>query len=360
MLKKIIPVLFRLTKTLVCCVAITICARLPIARASDKLLLDKVIATVNQEIILYSDLEEAYKQQFYSEVVDESKKIRLLRDLVVHKMLLAKAKLDDLKVPKAYLERECDAKIASWIEKFGSEEKLLQESKDKSIYHIKKKLKKQLKEQYLIMSTYRHLTQHVALTPAEVKSYFNALPPDHLPYYPTSGEVYELIVYPKAVKPTEQEIKLVEIELNKISVQIVSGTLKFEAVVQQYAEDKKIAVQARLITHNQQDELLSAGIRIPFEHLHPEVYFAIERLNVGEVSQPEKYIDTLGRSAWRLYYLKQKVEAHPMNLTQDYEQIHAHFLEQKRKAVLDKWMQRAKSEFVINFAPEYRAVEELL
>ncbi|MGI2262309.1 peptidylprolyl isomerase [Candidatus Cardinium hertigii] len=352
--------LFRLIKTVVCCLAISICAGLPITRATDKLLLDKVIASVNQEVILYSDLEEVYNQQFYSEVeiVGESKKIALLRELVVHKMLLAKAKLDDLKISKAYLEGQCEAKIASWIQHFGSEEKIL-EVTGKSIYHFKKKLKKQLKEQYLAMLAYRHLTQHVVVTPAEVKNYFNALPPGHLPYYPTSGEVYQLVVYPKAVKPTEQEVKLAEIELNKIRTQIVLGKLKFQAAVQQYAEDKKIVVQAELITHNQEGELLP-GIRIPFKSLHPEVYLAIESLNVGGVSQPQKYIDTLGRSAWRLYYLKQKVEAHLMNLTQDYEQIHHHLLEQKKKAVLDKWMQKAKSEFVINFAPEYRAVEQLL
>ena len=360
MLKKIIPVLFRLTKTVVCGLAISICAGLSITRATDKLLLDKVIATVNQEVVLYSDLEEVYKQQFYSEeeIVDESKKIALLRELVVHKMLLAKAKLDDLKISKVSLESQCEAKISSWIEQFGSEEKIIQVT-GKSIYHLKKKLKKQFKEQYLAMLAYRHLTQHIEVTPAEVKSYFNTLPPDHLPYYPTSGEVYQLVVYPKAVNPTEQEIKLAEIELNKIRAAIVSGRLKFEAAVHQYAEDKRITVQADLITHNQQGEILP-GIRIPFKSLHPEVYLAIESLNVGGVSEPQKYNDTLGRSAWRLYYLKQKVEAHLMNLTQDYEQIHYNLLEQKKKAALDKWMQKAKSEFSINFAPEYRVVEQLL
>ncbi|MGI2298526.1 hypothetical protein ACRRVB_01835 [Candidatus Cardinium hertigii] len=353
--------LFRLTKIVVCSLAISICVGLPITSASDKLLLDKIIATVNQEIILYSDLETICKEYYPEiEVVDESKKIKLLRELVVGKMLLSKAISDDRKIPEAYLEGECNARIASLIQQFGSEEKLLQVmGKSKSIYHFRKWLKKQLKEQYLIMVASRHLTDDVVATPAEVKAYFNALPPDNLPYYPTSGEVYELVVYPKAVKPTEQEVKLAEIELNKIRAQIVSGTLKFEAAVQQYAEDKKIAVQANLITHNQQGEPLT-GIRIPFKSLHPDVYFVIEHLSVGEVSQPQKYIDTSGRSAWRLYYLKQKVEAHPINLIQDYEQIHDHLLEQKKKAVFDKWMQRAKSEFIISFAPEYRAVEQLL
>ncbi|MGI2257688.1 hypothetical protein ACRRVD_04140 [Candidatus Cardinium hertigii] len=359
MQKKIIPVLCTLTKTVIWSLAINICAGLPVTKANDQFLLDKVIVTINQEIILHSDLEEACKQLASErEVIDESKKIALLRALVVNKILLAKAKLENLKIPKGHLEKECDAKIARWIDQFGTQEKFV-EIAGESIYHIKKSLKKSLKEEYFTFLAYRHLTQHVLVTPAEVKNYFNALPPDKRPYYPSSGEVYELVVYPKAVKPTEQEIKLVEIELNKIRAQIVSGILKFEAVVQQYAEDKKIAVQAKLITHNQEGELLS-GIRIPFKYLHPEVYFAIESLNVGGVSEPQKYIDTLGRSAWRLYYLKKKVEAHHMNLTQDYEQIHNHLLEQKKKAVLDKWMQSAKSEFVINFAPEYLPVEQLL
>lgn len=460
MLKKIILVLSSLTKRMICALVLGTCVWLPVARAGDRLLLDQVIATVNQELILHSDLEDACRQLVLEgKVVDASVKTQVLRALVLNKMFLAKAILHDVKIPKASIQRACDVRIASWVQQLGAEEKLVQVA-HQSMYHIKKGLKKRLKAEYLASWVHQNLTQHIVVTPAEVKAYFDALPPDDRPYYPASVEVRQLVVYPKvdaarqeAVKskllhlkqlllkgaatfaelakahsddpysapkggemgwiplgmlapayesaalslkigeisdpiaseygfhliellgrnkdqyhtrhilqmgqPTEEEIKLAEVTLRDIRAQIIAGKLTFEAAVRQYSEDKETLVQSGLVTtHNQEDELLS-GVLIPVESLDPEVYFVIDRLDVGAVSEPQ-YMGRSCRPAWRLFYLKQKVAAHPMNLTQDYEKICYDLLQKKRQEAIDQWIQTAKSAFVISFAPEYRAVEQLL
>ncbi|CAH2559747.1 Chaperone SurA [Cardinium endosymbiont of Oedothorax gibbosus] len=436
-------------------------AWLPVTRASDTLLLDKVIVTVNQELILHSDLEEACKQvTLEGKEADKSVEMDLLRELVLNKIFLAKAALlDDVKIPKARIQRACDFRIASLIRQYGSEEKLVQAA-HQSIYHIKKGIKKRLKAEYLASCVYQHLTQHIVVRPAEVKAYFNALLPHSRPYYPASVEVHQLIIYPKAsaarqeavkskllqlkqllldgvvtfsdlakqhsddlhsaskggeigwvplgalahayesatlslkpgeisdpiasefgfhlierigrnkdqyntrhilkvVEPTEEEIRLTERELKAIKNKIVAGTLTFKAAVQQYSEDKETVAQGGLITTNHQGGDLLPGRLVSVEDLDPEVYFAIDGLEAGTVSAPQ-YMGRPYRSAWRLLYLKQKVAAHPMNLAQDYERIHYDLLQQKKKKAVDAWIQKAKSEFVISFSPEYRAVEQLL
>lgn len=459
MLKKITPVLFRLTKSVVPAFVLLTYLRLPLAKADD-ILVDKVIATVNQERILHSDLEAACKQlALEGKVVDASAKMYLLRELVLNKIFLAKAMLHDFKISKEDIQRDCDFRIASLLQRVGSEEKLVQVA-HQSIYHLKKSLKQRLKAECLAAQVHQHLTRHVVVTPAEVKAYFNALPPHSLPYYPASVEVHQLVVYPKVsaarqeaakskllrlkqllldgavdfaelakkhsddphsaakggeigwvplgvlapayeaaalslkpgeisdpvasefgfhlieligrnkdqyntrhilqvVQPTEEEIKCTKVELNKIKAEIVAGKLTFEAAVQQYSEDKETVAQGGLITTHHQGGNLLPGLLISVDALDPEVYFAIDGLEVGGVSAPQ-YMGKIGRSACRLFYLKQKVEAHPMNLTQDYEKIHHDLLQQKKKEAVNKWVQTAKSEFAISFSPEYRAVEQLL
>lgn len=458
MLKKITPVLSRLIKSVIPSLVLLTCAWFPVTKAHDRWLLDKVIATVNQELILYSDLEEACKQlALEGKVVDASVKMGLLRELVLNKIFLAKAIVHDVKIPKAHIQRACDFRIASLIQQLGSEEKLVQAA-HQSIDHIKKGVKQKFKAEYLASWVYQYLTQHIVVRPAEVKAYFNALPPHSRPYYPASVELHQLVIYPKVsaarqeavkskllnfkqllldgmvtfselakehsddphsaskgggigwvplgvlapayesaalslkpgeisdpiasefgfhlieligrnkdqyntrhilkvVQPTEEEIRLTEVELNTIQAKIVAGTLTFEAAVQQYSEDKETVAQGGLITASHQD--LLPGLLIPVEALDPEVYFAIDGLEVGAVSAPQ-YMGRPYRAAWRLLYLKQKVEAHPMNLTQDYEKIHHDLLQQKKKKAVDAWIQKAKSEFVIRFSPEYRAVKQLL
>lgn len=134
----------------------------------------------------------------------------------------------------------------------------------------------------------------------------------------------------QVVQPTKEEIKLTEVALNKIRVEIVAGTLTFEEAVRQYSEDKEAVVQGGLICTNNQEEDLLPGLFIPFESLDPEVYFAVDGLEVGAVTVSQ-YMCRLYRSTWRLLYLKQRIEAHPMNLTQDYERIHHGLLQQKKK-----------------------------
>lgn len=60
------------------------------------------------------------------------------------------------------------------------------------------------------------------------------------------------------------------------------------------------------------------------------MYFAIDGLEEGAVSAPQ-YMGRIYRSAWRLLYLKQKIEAHSMNFMQDYEKIHHNLLQQKKR-----------------------------
>ncbi|WP_342265553.1 peptidylprolyl isomerase [Cardinium endosymbiont of Philonthus spinipes] len=460
MLKKTIPVLFKYIKSLAPALVVFICASWPVARANNTLLLDKVIATVNQELILHSDLEEACRQlALEGKVINASVKMHLLRELVLNKIFLSKAMLHDVKIPKAHIQRACDGRIAALIRQLGSEEKLAQVA-HQSIYDIKKGLKQRFKAEYLASWVYQYLTQDVVVRPAEVKAYFNGLPPNDRPYYPAAVQVHQLVIYPKVasarqeavkskllhlkqllldgegtfaelakqhsedphsaakggeigwvslgiltptyestalslklgevsdpiaseygfhlieligrnkdqyntrhilqtVKPTEEEIRLTEVELNAIKAKIIAGTLTFEAAVQQYSEDKETVAQGGLIANNQQGGDLLPGRCMPVEALDPEVYFAIDGLEEGAVSKPQ-YMRTPYGPAWRLLYLKQKIEAHPMNLVQDYEKLYHDLLQQKKKEAVDKWIQTAKSQCVISFAPEYRAVEQLL
>lgn len=458
MLKKIISVVSRLTKGVIQAGVIT-CACLPQTRASDRLLLDKIIATVNEELILHSDLEGLCSQySLENKVINDDQKMVLLRNLILNKMLVAKASLHEVKIPKDRIQKECDNKVNKWIRQLGSQKKLV-EVMGQPIYQIKENLKKQAKEEFLAAWVYQNLTQQVVVTPAELKAYFNARPAYDRPYYPTSVQVHQIVLYPKidsarheavkskllhlkqlllegqvtfaelakqhsddldsaaqggeigwkslgalspayeaaalalkigqisdpitsefglhlieligrnkdqyntrhilqTIQPTKEEINLAEVELNQIREQIVSGRLTFEKAIEQYSEDKETALREGLITRWEKGELLTSPL-LSVEELDPNVYFAIDGLDAGSVSKPQ-YIDKSYKPAWYLFYVKQKVEAHPMNLTQDYEKIHDDLLNQKKNEIIHKWIKTAKSEFVISFAPEYGSVENLL
>lgn len=461
MLKKIIPVSSMEVKRGISYLFMFFCAWVPLVSANDSLLLvDKVIASVDQQLILHSELEEGCKQlALEGKLVDESVKLNLLRELVLNKIFIAKALLDDIQAPKAHIQRECDYTIASWVQRIGSEEKLSQYF-HQPIYNIKKDLKRRLKEKYLVWLVNQNITQQVVVSPAEVKAYFDGFPLNKRPYYPASVAVSQLVVYPKIAKareeetknkllrfkklliacsvtfselakkhsedpssalkggeigwvplgaldpayeaaalalkvgeisdpvrsafgfhlieligrnkdqyntrhilqliePTKEEIELAEVELKQIKEEITSGTLTFEAAIKQYSEDQETRSKGGLITDSNQAEGIIPGVILSNEELDPEVYFAVDGLQEGGISEPQ-FMGIQHQSGWRLLYLKQKVEAHEMNLTQDYEKIHHILMRRKKEEAVYKWIQAAQSEYVISFAPEYKAVEALL
>ena len=161
----------------------------------------------------------------------------------------------------------------------------------------------------------------------------------------------------RKLDPNEDEIALAKIELNQIRDQILTTQLSMETAIQQYSEDKEAPFDGGLLTTNIQEGEGLPGVLVPAESLPPDVYFAIESLQEGQISQPQ-FMGSQHRSGWRLLYLKQKVDAHVMNLSQDYAKIHHIVLQQKKQAALRNWIQAAKEEFAIHIVPEYQEVKK--
>jgi peptidyl-prolyl cis-trans isomerase SurA len=64
----------------------------------------------------------------------------------------------------------------------------------------------------------------------------------------------------------------------------------------------------------------------------------LEKLKVGEISQPLAFADPRGKKGVRLLFLKSRSEPHRMNLKDDYDKIAGYALEQKKSSALEKWL----------------------
>ena len=87
--------------------------RIVLAELPQGILLDKIIANVDNQIILQSDLETIYQQyllQGGEEVPDL--KCQILGQLIATKILLSKARQEEVVVEKEVIER-----VSKWIQK---------------------------------------------------------------------------------------------------------------------------------------------------------------------------------------------------------------------------------------------------
>jgi peptidyl-prolyl cis-trans isomerase SurA len=131
--------------------------------------IDKVIAVLDDNIILQSDLENQYIYQISNSAKDDGTlRCQILESILTNKLLLSKAKLDSLTVADDQVEQELNRRIANFIQYFGSQEKLEEEYK-KSLVEIKVELRPDVRELLLVEQQKSKITADVTITPKEVK-----------------------------------------------------------------------------------------------------------------------------------------------------------------------------------------------
>jgi peptidyl-prolyl cis-trans isomerase SurA len=220
---------------MLCCSVVTIVGVLftsPSVMAQGKgVSIDKIIAKVDNYIVLKSELEGMY-QQYVSES-QPVEKCQLLQNLVVNKVLVAKAEIDSVLVDESEVESQLERRMDYMIRtQFGSE-KRLEEAYGKSIENLKAELRKQVKEQLVVQKMQSTITQNIKITPNEVKRFFNNLPHDSIPYFSTEVEVAQIVKTATVSKEQKNEVKA---KLNALKERIVAGE-DFADLAKAHSED---------------------------------------------------------------------------------------------------------------------------
>jgi peptidyl-prolyl cis-trans isomerase SurA len=210
---------------LVCLV--TVCS------AANAQTVDKIVAKVDNEIVLKSEVELGYIQYLSNGQTDKGDlKCQILESLLVNKLMVAKAEIDSVVVDKSMVDDELSGRMKYFISQIGSEKKL-EEYYGKTIDQLKQELRKQVKEQLITQKMQKIITGSVKITPSDVKRYFSSIPKDSLPYFSTEVEIGQIVKLPTIGK--EQKLAAKE-QLEKIKARILNGE-DFCALAKEYSED---------------------------------------------------------------------------------------------------------------------------
>lgn len=207
---------------------------LPTFGQSEGVIVDKIIAKVNDYIILKSDLEFAYRQALESgQTLPPDAKCEILQQLLINKMLVAKAEIDSVTVSDAEVNANLDRRMAYFEQQFGSLQKI-EQAYNKSIAQLKEELRPTIQENMIVSKMQNEITKNVEVTPRQVKRYFYSIPKDSLPYLPAEVEVGVIVRYPTVSKSEKDKVKAKLLDFKK---QILSGKARFEDLAQVYSED---------------------------------------------------------------------------------------------------------------------------
>ena len=196
--------------------------------------LDRVIAIVGDKIILRSEIEmafEDYKRE--NPESTESMKCELLENALSQKIVTEQADRDSIFVSDDEVEAQLENRIRYFISQYGSEEKL-QEVSGKTIYQLKDDYRPMFKEQLQFQKMQGEIMTGVKITPQEVRAFYDKIPVDSLPFYPSTVEVGQIVFKPDVNK----EVADYAIQnLEEIRRKVVSGETSFETAAGTFSED---------------------------------------------------------------------------------------------------------------------------
>lgn len=194
-------------------------------------MLDKIIARVDNHYILSSELEEMYNS-YAANGQKAPEKCQILESLIINKMLLAKAEIDSVTVEDKSVDNELDGKMNYMIQRFGSEKNLV-EAYGKSVDNLKTELRTQVKEQKIVEKMQGTISGNVKITPSDVRKFFNAIPKDSLPYIPSEVEIGHIVRLGTVTR--EQKDKLIA-QLQELKARAEKGE-DFATLATIYSED---------------------------------------------------------------------------------------------------------------------------
>jgi peptidyl-prolyl cis-trans isomerase SurA len=131
--------------------------------------------------------------------------------------------------------------------------------------------------------------------------------------------------------------------LDSLRIIIQLDSMSFAQAAKDFSNDKMSANAGGMMS--------DGGISL--DDLDPYLYFVVDTMKLGSISQPLSYRTDDGKDAMRIIYYKSKTQPHQANLTDDYQKFYNFTYNAKKTQILTEWFLKAKDEVFIDIDTDY-------
>ena len=143
------------------------------AFSQEGFVVDKIIAKVDNYIVLKSELEVGY-QGYLAEgnPANEEAKCEIFNRLILNKLMVAKAEIDSVVVFDHEVDASTEQRMGMIMQNSGNSPEQLEKAYGKTLEQIKVELREQIREQLLAREMTSRITKDITITPAEIKRFY--------------------------------------------------------------------------------------------------------------------------------------------------------------------------------------------
>jgi peptidyl-prolyl cis-trans isomerase SurA len=153
------------------------------------------------------------------------------------------------------------------------------------------------------------------------------------------------------IKPKVEQSDLDEAKdkLDSLRLLIVSGTKSFNEIAQKYSADDESKLNGGVLMNP-----MTTDTRWNLEDLDRNIFYAVDNIEVGEISEATLVREQDGKEIFRIIQLRRRIPPHRANLDQDFTLLKNFVENQKRQEKLMSWVSKKKESTHIFIAPNYR------
>lgn len=137
-------------------------------------------------------------------------------------------------------------------------------------------------------------------------------------------------------------------KIDSVYAILKTDTISFAEAAMRFSEDAGTRDNGGLLVNPQK-----GTTRFEMNQIEPSLFFVIDKLKVGEFSEPQLFQTQGGKQAYRILYLKTRTEPHRANLKDDYQRLQEAALAFKQNEVTRKWISKKLQSTYLRIVPEF-------
>lgn len=152
------------------------------------------------------------------------------------------------------------------------------------------------------------------------------------------------------VKPKleQKDLDIAQGRLDSIRTAIKAGTLSFESAAERFSEDEETKLNGGIMLNPN-----TMDVTFNLDQLDRGIFYAIQNLEVNDLSEASLVRDPQGKEYFRLIHLRNKIDPHRANLKQDLTLLKQYVENQRRQQTMDAWVARKKAETALKVNGSY-------
>lgn len=154
---------------------------------------------------------------------------------------------------------------------------------------------------------------------------------------------------------TYDDLELTKQKLIDIKNEIEIDSITFQKAIKKYSseDEESFNNNGRLVNPANGTTFFETG------DLPPDIYFEIEGLKEGDITDPIEYTNAQGETQYRIIKLLSRTRPHKANLKEDYSKIQFFAKENKKNEYFSKWVEEKAQNTYVQIDERFRSCPNL-